>query len=91
MIHSAEAITCLARWTTKQPHTPHMQMTQQEARMPHTAVTSTRLPSHTAECHTAARAEPKLPAPDAEGVPMLVESLGQTKKWLQGTVPLTPA
>ena len=71
--------------------TAHMQMTQQEARMPHTAVTSTRLPSHTAECHTAARAEPKLPAPDAEGVPMMVESLGQTKKWLQGTVPLTPA
>ena len=71
--------------------TGHMQMTQQEARMPHTAVTSARLPSHTAECHTAARAEPKLPAPDAEGVPMMVESLGQTENGLQGTVPLTPA
>ena len=90
MIHNAEAITCLDHEAATHP-TAHMQMTQQEARMPHTAVTSTRLPSHTAECHTAARVEPKPPAPDAEGVPMMVESLGQTEKWLQGTVPLTPA
>ena len=40
---------------------------------------------------TAARAEPKLPVPDAEGVPVMAESLGQTKKWLQGTAPPTPA
>ena len=53
----------------------HIQMTQQEARMPHTAVASATRPSHTAECHTAARAEPKLPVPDAEGVPVMAESL----------------
>ena len=93
MIHSAEVSTCPARLTTKQPQHPtaHMQMTQQEAGMPHTAVASTTLPSHSVECHTAARAEPKLPVPDAEGVPMMVESLGQAGKWLRGTVPLKPA
>ena len=71
--------------------TAHMQMTQQEAGMPHTAVASTTLPSHSVECHTAARAEPKLHVPDAEGAPMMAEILGQTGKRLRGTVPLKPA
>ena len=86
MMNSAEVITCLAILTTKKPHathpTAHLQMTQQEARMPATAVASTTLPSHTAECHTAARAEPKLPVLDAEGVPEMAGNLCQTEKWL---------
>ena len=68
--------------------TAHMQMTQQEARMPHTAVASTTPPSHSAECQTAARAEPKLPVHEAAAVPwQMAESLGQTETWLRGTVP----
>ena len=35
--------------------------------------------SHTVECHTAARGEPKLPVRDAEGVPTMAECLGQTE------------
>ena len=68
-----------------------MQMTQQEARMRHIAATSTTLPSHPAQCRTAASAKPILPVPNAEGVPMPAESLGQTETWLRGTAPLTPA
>ena len=71
--------------------TAHMSMTQQEARMLHTAVASTTFPSHSAMHHTATRAEPKLPVPDAEGVPMMAESLGQTETLLRGTAPPRPA
>ena len=56
--------------------------------MPHTAGASTTFPSHTTEYHTAARAEPKLPVPGAEGIaPTMAKSLGQTWECLQGTAP----
>ena len=73
MIHIAKVIIRLARLATR--NSSHF---NDLARMPHTA--SAKRLFHTAECHTAARAEPQLPVPDVESVLMMAESLGQTEK-----------